>query len=212
MKKIFTITMLGSLSLLFLTGCWNNKPVDAKKEIKSEKNEKTEKSSPSEEDKKTTSKVETFKNQNGDKEFQIALPKGWKNSTEEDKKNNPDTDATFSATNKKIGSGFAVLIENKSDYTDINSYASLGENLFAEDSTIKTQEVKFTDVEPINGQNSKVATYEAERSGMNLIYSEYLIESTDSYIRISFSSIKSNYEKNKTVYNEIAASIKEVEK
>ncbi|OFI48954.1 hypothetical protein BG261_04645 [Floricoccus tropicus] len=212
MKKIFTIILLGCFSLPFLTGCWNNKPVDVKKEIKSEKNEKTGKTSQSEEQIKPTNKVETFKNQSGDKEFQITLPKGWKDSTEEDKKNNPETDATFSATNPKIGNGLAILVESKTDFVDMNAYTTLGENSFAEDPTIKTQPVKFSDIEPINGQNSKLATYDTEKSGINLTCSEYVIEGTDSYIRVTFWSLKSNYEKNKVGYNEILSSIKELEK
>ncbi|OFI47188.1 hypothetical protein [Floricoccus penangensis] len=212
MKKIFTIILLGCLSLPFLTGCWNNKPVEAKKEIKSGKNEKTEKNSQSKEENKPTNKVETFKNPDDAKEFQITLPKGWENTTQEDKKDNPDTDAVFYASNFKTSVSLAILIENKSDFTDINAFTTLGENTFAEDPTIKNKPVKFNDIEPINGQNSKLATYDTEKSGMNLVCSEYVIEGIDSYIRVSFWSLKSNYEKNKTGYNEILSSIKEVEK
>lgn len=212
MKKIFTIILLGCFSLPFLTGCWNNKPVEAKKEIKSEKKVKTEKTSQSKEETKPTNKVETFKNPDDAKEFQITLPKSWENTTQEDKKNNPDTDAVFYASNFKTSVSLAILIENKADFTDINAFTTLGENTFAEDPTIKNKPVKFNDIEPINGQNSKLATYDTEKSGMNLVCSEYVIEGIDSYIRVSFWSLKSNYEKNKTGYNEILSSIKEVEK
>lgn len=203
MKKLLRLSLVGGVSLLFLTAC-TEKTSDTTEAV----SDSTAASSIETEDSELTS-ASSLQDTTGFREivgtsgqtYQLALPDDWQ-EVANFQSINPDND--FMLSNDAQTAYLAAVVETKTDFTDFDAYLTL---VKANLSSSFEVEPTFTELSSLKGQ---VADFSAAVEGINAHYLYYVIETDSNYVQLYGWTLESMYNDTKDELATIMDSFQEV--